>query len=119
MLSAVELLLEAKPGDRAIAQRVVKMTQDVENETPVHTAILLYKARALVALGLYTAARDSLTGALRRRKDRPDELREALWYERARVYEELGRAAQARKDLERIYAANPNYADVAERLRIH
>ncbi len=118
MLSAVELLLEAKPGDRAMCQRVVKMTQDVENETPVHTAILLHKARALRELGLHTAARDTLTAALRRRKDRPDELREALWYERALVYEALGRAAQARKDLERVYAGNPNYADVAKRLEM-
>ena len=84
--------------------------------TEIHAAILLYKARALRTLGLDEAARDTLTPALRRTKDRPAELLHALRYERALVYEALGRHAQARSDLERLFAENPTYEDVAARL---
>jgi tetratricopeptide (TPR) repeat protein len=94
------------------------MTAAVDNESAVHAALLYYKARALRLLGLDVAARDALTAALRRSKDRPDELLLALRYERADVYEALGRRAQARKDLERIYAADPGYEDVAARLGV-
>lgn len=117
-LSYVELVFEARPDNRAVARRVVQMTAAVDNESAVHAALLYYKARALRLLGLDVAARDALTAALRRTKDRPDELLLALRYERADVYEALGRRAQARKDLERIYAADPGYEDVAARLGV-
>jgi len=78
----------------------------------------LYKARALYGLGLYEAARDVLTQALRRKKDRSDELLRALRYERARVYEELGQRKRARSELEKLYAESPDYEDVAARLGI-
>jgi tetratricopeptide (TPR) repeat protein len=83
---------------------------------PVHAALMLYKARALRQLGLPTAARDTLSAALRRKKDRPDELLRALRYERALVYEDLGRLRQSRSELEKLYAEDPDYEDVATRL---
>jgi len=129
MLSLVELLLDAlpahlreEPGEGArralkpVYERVLRLTRGVENETPIHTAILLYKARALRGLGLLEAAREVLTTALRRKKDRPEELLRALRYERALVYEALGRHRRARSDLERLYAEAPDYEDVAARL---
>ena len=78
--------------------------------------MLLYKAKALRKLGLLTAARDTLTKTLRRKKNRSDELMRALRYERAMVYDELGHAKRARADLEKLYAESPDYEDVAERL---
>ncbi len=69
-LSLVELLLDAHPDDVNVCQKVVRLTKDMENETPLHTALLLYKAKALRRLGLLEAARDTLTTALRRRKAR-------------------------------------------------
>jgi len=113
-LSLTEILIEG--GDSKSFQEVVKLTQDIENSSPLHTALLLYKARALRGLGLFDAARDELTPLLRRKKNRPDDLLLAIRYERALVYEALGQKTRARKDLEKIYAEAPDYEDVAKRL---
>lgn len=115
-LSLAELLLDARPGDRQACRRVVRLAQGVANRTAVHTALLLYKAKALRVLGLPEAARETLTCALRRRKGRSEELLRALRYERALVYEALGQHRRARSELEKLYAADPRYADVAARL---
>jgi len=117
-LSLCELLLERDGDTKNAAKHVVHLTQGVENESPIHAALLLYKARALRKLGLSEAAKETLTVALRRRKGRSDTLLHALRYERAMAYEDIGRKSQARADLERIYAEAPDYADVANRLGI-
>ncbi|MEJ5301147.1 MAG: DUF4236 domain-containing protein [Thermodesulforhabdaceae bacterium] len=115
-LSLAELLLDARPGDKNVCRKIVRLTEGIENESPVHTALLLYKARALRGLGLLDAARETLMGALRRRKGRSEELLRALRYERALVYEELGQRRRARSELEKLYAEDPDYEDVAARL---
>ncbi|MFW6161786.1 MAG: DUF4236 domain-containing protein [Planctomycetota bacterium] len=115
-LSLAELLSEVRPADRRTCKFIVRLAQGVENETAVHAALLLYKAKALRALGLSTAARDALTAALRRKKGRPDDLLHALRYERALVYAELGRRSRSRSELEKLYAQAPDFEDVAERL---
>ena len=115
-LSLAELLLEVHPGDKDACKKVVELVGDAENTSAVATALMLYKARALRGLGLADAAKDILTAALRRRKDRPDDLLHALRYERALAYEDLGQKARARADLEKLYAQDPNYEDVAKRL---
>lgn len=115
-LSLAELLLEASPGEKETCQKVVRLAEGVTNETPVHTALMLYKARALKELGFLEAARDTLSQALRRKKDRPPELLKALRYERALIYHALGQKKRARADLERLYSQDPGYKDVAERL---
>jgi len=101
-----------------VCRKVVRLAEGIENETPVHTALLLCKARALRGLGLLDAARETLTGALRRKKGRSEELLRALRYERALVYEELGQRRRARSELEKLYAEAPDYEDVAMRLGI-
>ncbi len=115
-LSLAELLLDARPGDKNVYRKVVRLAEGIENETPVHTSLLLYKARALRGLSLLDAARETLTGALRRRKGRSEELLRALRYERALVYEDLGQRRRARSELEKLYAEDPDYEDVAARL---
>jgi len=117
LVSFAELALDT-PDDRALMDRVVRATVNVENETPVDTAILLYRARALAALGMPDAAIDVFTLANRRRKDRPDGLLHQIRYDRAVLYEQVGRKAQARREFERLYAADPNYEDVAKRLEL-
>ena len=117
-LSIAEFLVETRPDDRRACQQVVQLCAQVDNESPVHAAVLLYKARALGNLGLLDAKRETLTKALRRRKDRPPEVLLALRYERALTYEALGQKAKARKDFERIYAEDPSYQDVADRFSI-
>ncbi|RMG47016.1 MAG: DUF4236 domain-containing protein [Acidobacteria bacterium] len=119
-VSLAELLLEADPDagaeGRRAAERVVELAEGLGNESPAHAAMLLYKGRALRRLGLLDAAREALTAGLRRRKGRPPELLRALRFERALVYEALGRTRQARADLERLYAEDPHDAEVARRL---
>jgi len=115
-LSLAELLLEGASGDRNVLRKIIRLAQGVENETFVHTALLFYKARALHGLGLLDAARDTLTVALRRKKDRPGDLLRAIRYERIQVYEALGQHRRARSELEKLYAEAPDYEDVADRL---
>ena len=115
-LSLAELLLEARSDDRNVLRKVVRLGDGIGNETEAHAALLLYKARALRRLGLPVAAREALTRALRRKKHRSQDLLQALRYERALVYEELGQKRRARTELEKLYAEAPDYEDVAARL---
>ena len=117
LLSFAELALDS-PEDRALMDRVVRATMDVENETPVDTAILLYRGRALAALGMPDAAIDVFTLANRRRKDRPEDLLHQIRYDRAVLYEQVGRKAQARREFERLYAENPEFEDIRARLKV-
>ena len=117
LLSFAELALDA-PEDLALLDRVVRATAHVENETPVDTAILLYRGKALAAMGLPDAAIDVFTLANRRRKDRPEALLHQIRYDRAVLYHETGQRARARREFERIYAADPGFEDVAERLGV-
>jgi len=117
-LSMAELVHEARPNDKRLARQIVELAGDVKNESSVHAALMLYKARALRTLGLHTAAREVLTAALRKKKGRSEELLRALRYERACLYADLGQAARARSEFEKLYAEDPGYEDVAERLGI-
>ncbi len=115
LLSFAELTLEGD-ADRAQLERVVALSAGITNETPVDTALLLYRGRALARLGLPDAAIDVFTLALRRRKDRAETLLRQLRYERAVLYDQVGRKAQARRELERVYAEDPGLKDVRKRL---
>jgi len=117
-LSLAELLMDLHPHERETCRKVVRLAEGIENETQLHAALLLYKARALHGMGLNEAARDLLTRTLRRKKGRSDELLRALRYERARVYEKLGQRKRARSEMEKLYAESPDYEDVAARLDI-
>jgi tetratricopeptide (TPR) repeat protein len=115
-LSLAELLLTTEPDSKEFARMVADMTVGIENECHIHAALLLYRAKALRVLGLPTPARDALTAGLRRTNDRPAELLRALRYERGLVYEDMGQAARARSEFERLYAEDPGYEDVSSRL---
>jgi len=115
-LSLIEIYYETFESDKSRLQSILNLSNGVENLSPVHTAILLYRASALRVLGLNEAARDILTGALRKRKDRSEDLLNAIQYERALAYENLGKPQLARKDFEKIFAVNPEFEDVAKRL---
>ncbi len=115
-LSMAEVLLDAQPDDPAVCRHVVSLADGVENDSPVHAALMLYKARALRKLDLPDAARAILTKALRRKKGRSEDLLHALRYERALAYDESGKHSRAKKELEKLYADAPHYEDVAARL---
>jgi len=115
-VSFSELLFDAYPNDKRALKKILELSKGIENETPIHTALLLYRARALRKLNLLDASKKTLTEALRRKKRRPEELIKALKYERALVYLDLGKKRLARSEFEKLYAQDPDYEDVAERL---
>ncbi len=117
-LSLAEILLDRAPDDTMRCEKIVRLAKDVRNQSDLHAALLLYKAKALRGLGLSEAARDLLTKTLRRRAGRAAELLHALRYERALLYEAMGQKKRARSDFEKIYAEDPDYEDVRERLGI-
>ncbi|MFP6685711.1 MAG: DUF4236 domain-containing protein [Polyangiaceae bacterium] len=115
-LSLAELLMENGSRAAESVRRALELTEGVENNSPICTALLLYRARALNHLGLHEAARTTCTIALRRRKNREPDLLNTVRYERALAYEGLGQARRSRSDLERIFAADANFMDIAEKL---
>jgi len=114
-LSLTELLLSESP-DKDRCKEVVQLAEGINNESEIHSALILYKAKALRRLGVLDPAKDLITQALRRAKSLPDELVYALRYERALVYEDLNQTRKARSEFEKIYAENPTYEDVAKKL---
>ena len=116
-LSFAEVLLEAKPNTQETYQEVLKLAEDVQNDSPIHAALLLYKSRALRGLQLFEAARETLSAVSRRKNALPKELSLALGYERGLVYEAMGQAKRARAEFEKLYAEVPNYEDIAVRLK--
>ncbi len=116
LASLADIALEGDDPKRW--QQVVTLTADIANDTAIHTAVLLYRALALVKLGMDHAALDVFTATLRRRSGRPEALLRDLRYQRALVYERTGRKAQARREFERVYAEDPAFEDVAQRLGV-
>jgi tetratricopeptide (TPR) repeat protein len=117
-LSLAELLIESGAENKNFCRKVVELAEGVQNESPVHAALLLYKGKALRRLGLLDAARETLTDALKKTKERSADLLNGLRYERALVYEGLGQSRRARSELEKLFADAPDYEDVATRLGI-
>ena len=115
-LSLAELLVQGQPAERAAHEEAARLGENVTNDSAIHAALRLYRARAMRELGLPDAATTLLSETLRRTADRPVELLHALRYERALAYEAAGQAKRARADLERLYAEAPDYEDVAKRL---
>jgi tetratricopeptide (TPR) repeat protein len=115
-LSLAELYSERYPDSADAQKKIVQYAEGVHNESPLHASLMLYRARALRKLNLLEAAQDTLTEALRRKKDYPPDLLIALRYERALLYEATGKAKQARSEFEKLYAEAPTFADVAAKV---
>ncbi|MBP9002921.1 MAG: DUF4236 domain-containing protein [Candidatus Hydrogenedentes bacterium] len=115
-LGIVELLLDARPDHPDIRKKVLELTENIRNESTIHAALLLYRARALRLSGLVDAAMQVLKEVGRYRRDRPDALFQGIRYERGLCWEALGKPGRARSEFEKIYAEEPDYEDVAQRL---
>ena len=62
------------------------------------------------------AAIDAFRAALAKTANRSTALLMDVRYDRALAYEAIGQKAKARADFERLYAADPSYRDVRDRL---
>jgi tetratricopeptide (TPR) repeat protein len=109
-----ELARESK--DTQAIDRFNGLAAELGNDSPVHTIVMYYRAQVLMDQRLHHAALEVLTPALRRTKTRHPALLLEIRFLRAKAYEALGRKAQARKDFERIYAADPGFEGIREAL---
>ena len=110
VLSLCDLFAEAAAWDE-----IVEVAAGTANEEDVSLQVRLFQARALTEQGMREAALDAYKDALRSKKRDPDLLKAAR-YERARLYLDMARKAQGRKELERLYAEDPGFRDVRQLL---
>jgi tetratricopeptide (TPR) repeat protein len=95
---------------------VVEISRAVTNDSDVAVAVLHLKARALARRGLKDAAEETFTLCLKKTAGRDAELLKEVRYDRAAFYDQAGQASRARKEYEKLYADDPTYRDVAQRV---
>lgn len=110
VLSLCDLYAEAEAWDE-----IVDVAAGVTNEDDVSLQVRLIQARAFREQGINEAALEAYKDALRSKK-RDSELLKAARYERGKLYIAIGEKAQGRKDLEKLYAEDARFGDVAELL---
>ncbi len=117
VLSYIELGFEVvAPEDREkFAEYVVQvLTSGTGNESPLQVTLLLYRSKALRTLGRTEEALETVAYALKRRKGVDDELKAALYEERALCCEAmgLGRKASAARRKARLLLSRSTGRDV-------
>lgn len=110
VLSLCDLYAEVEAWDE-----IVDVAAGVTNEDDVSLQVRLIQARAFREQGMNEAALEAYKDALRSKKRDPDLLKEAR-YQRGNLYIATGKKAQGRKDLEKVYAEDAHFRDVADRL---
>jgi tetratricopeptide (TPR) repeat protein len=129
-IGLIQQLADANPDDEALRlslcdllfedgddEGVVESAVGAENDSDVGLAVMTLRARALMRLGHLAGALETLSAALKRTARRDPELVKDARYARADALAAAGQPKKARAALERIYAEDPHYRDVAERLR--
>ncbi len=128
-IGLVQQLNDANPTDSAIQlsladllvadsdfDGVVELTASARNDDDLSDALVHMRAAALFAQGHHAAAFDSFKEALAKTANRDPALLAAIRYDRASAYLADGQKAKAKADYERVYASDPTYLDVQERL---
>ena len=111
VLSLCDLYAQQEAWDE-----VVDVAAGNQNSDDTTLGIQLIRARALREQGMDDAALEVLKDALRSKKRDAALLKEAR-YERGRLLLDRGKKTQASKDLQAVYAEDPQYRDVAELVR--
>ena len=96
-------------------QETVDITNGITNVDDPSALLLTFRGVALRELGHCTASREALKGALKSTK-RDAGIRHLALLERAKTYKAEGKAAMARKDLEKVLAEDASFPGVAEAL---
>ncbi len=117
-ISLAELVLSTSPTSDQWLRTLLTMTEKIENDTPVHTALLLYRSMVFKQLKLYDCAQNVLSVISRKKKDRDAGLLVAIQEERAEIYELQGRNTEARRIWERLYAEDPSNTTAARKLNL-
>ncbi|WP_366654662.1 hypothetical protein [Fodinicurvata sp. EGI_FJ10296] len=111
-----ELVWRTGTGNEASMRRLIDLTADIENDSPIGTALLLYRARALGWLRLHQTALHTLTNAMRRPKGRPPGLLQEVHFQRAMTYAARGNVDSAMMDLKRLLAKAPGFTKARQAL---
>lgn len=91
---------------------VIDLTNGITNEDDATALLCTYRGQALRALGHHVAAREALKEALKTKK-RDNAIRHQAYIERALVYLDEGKKAQARKEAEKVMAEDRSHPDLA------
>nr|WP_244857608.1 hypothetical protein [Agromyces archimandritae] len=91
---------------------IVELTDGVTNVDEPSMFLLVQRGAALREQGYHEAARETLEEALRLRS-RPVGLRNLAYVERGRVHMQEGKRSLARKDFERVLAADASFPGLA------
>ncbi len=110
-LSLADLLLADHDYEGAI-----EVTDGVTNDSDIAAEMLHIRGAAMLAQGHAQAAVDVFRAALARTAGRDPRLLTAIRFDRGLAYEQLGQHGRARADLERVYAADPTFEDIQDRL---
>jgi tetratricopeptide (TPR) repeat protein len=97
-------------------EAVLETSTGVVNDSDADIETLHLRGAAFVATGHPEAGLEVFTAALAKTANRDAGLLNAVRYDRALLLDQLGQAKRARGDLERIYAVDPGYEDVGDRL---
>lgn len=103
--------LQGPRSRRGLGRGVIRLTAGLLNEDDVTLALRLMQVGAMEHKGLDEAAIEVYKDALRSSKRNGDLLTVAR-YQRAKTYLRLGNRRQALRDLNRLYADQPDYEDV-------
>lgn len=103
-------------ANRQLWEGIIDKAKKTISEDDVTLETLIYYGRALQEKGLHDAAISSLTKTLRRKKNRNPELLHEARYWRAISYKNVGKASQANKEFQTLYAADPDFRDVAQQV---
>jgi tetratricopeptide (TPR) repeat protein len=109
-LSLADLYREAGEHDKVMA-----LTEGIENVDDFSALLLTYRGSAMRHLGFYDGAIEALRAALKSRA-RAQEVRNLARWERGETYAAQGKKGMARRDFERLLADNGEYPGVRERL---
>jgi tetratricopeptide (TPR) repeat protein len=128
-LAAVETGAQALPDDPAVklslgelyvaageAESAIRLLAGVQAVDDVTLACRACYAQALLARGLYDAVVEVAGQELDRTAGRDEEILREIRYTRARAWEGKGMTAAAQREYQRLYARDPGYRDVAERV---
>ncbi|WP_413452953.1 DUF4236 domain-containing protein [Georgenia phoenicis] len=96
-------------------EEIIALTDSITNQDDPSTYLLIQRAIAFREQGYFESARESFKESLRIRT-RPVELRNRAYLERGITYLAEGKRAMARKDLERLLAADSSYPGLQEQI---
>lgn len=128
-IGLVQQLHEAAPSNPAIRlsladlyladgdnEGVLEAASTARNDSDLGAALLHLRAAAMFAMSHRDGAFDAFKEALAKTAGRDPDLLKVIRYDRALAYQAAGQKSKAKADFERIFAVDPGYQDVRERL---